>query len=267
MPHASRFPANWGRAFDVMALALLAGVAYVARRGSLPDDGLWFDDSWVAAGAMLGHPSELLTVGSGHPGFTAILMGVDRLGGGDLTHLGVPSLVFGVLAPAALYLGLRSFGYARAISAIVGAVLVIAPIHILYSGRVKGYTLDTLTVLLIAVVIPCLARRTWSWLVGTAWVIAAIGLGTFSAYTLLATVGAGVVLVLHPSRDRTVRMLAVAAQSVCWRRRITWSVSPLCTSTRGSTTSEAGRRHRGLPRRSDGGPLTPIGCSSWSVAR
>jgi hypothetical protein len=127
-----RLPARVPRAFDLTALALLGIGAYLARRGSLPSDGLWFDDSWVAAGAMLGSPRQLLVVGSGHPGFTAILMAVDRVGGGDLTHLGVPSLVFGVLAPPALYLALRSFGYARAISAIVSAALVVAQVPILY---------------------------------------------------------------------------------------------------------------------------------------
>jgi hypothetical protein len=110
---------NLGVAFDVIMVAVLGGVAWVARWGSLPSDGLWFDDSWVAAGAILG-PGDLLTVGSSHPGFTGILMVVDRLGGGDLTYLGVPSLVFGAVTPPALYLGLRAFGYERAISALVG---------------------------------------------------------------------------------------------------------------------------------------------------
>jgi hypothetical protein len=209
-----RRSAGSGLAFDVVALIVLGGVAWFARWGSLPSDGLWFDDSWVAAGAMLGNPGNLLTVGSGHPGFTAILMGVDRLGGGELAYLGVPSLVFGALGPPALYLGLRSFGYERAISAIISAALVVAPIPIVYAGRVKGYTLDTLAVLLIAVAIPVLARRTWRWPMAVAWTVVAVGVGTFSGYTLLATAGAGVILALHPSRDRVVRIVAVSVQVV-----------------------------------------------------
>jgi hypothetical protein len=203
-----------GPALDLIAIAVLTAAAYIARRGSLPSDGLWFDDSWVAAGAILGRPTELLTVGSGHPGYTAILMAVDRLGGGDLAHLGIPSLLFGVLAPGALYLGLRAVGYERAISLILGAALAVAPVPILYSGRVKGYTLDTLVVLLIAVVVPFLARRRWHWPEVSIWVAAAVVLGTFSGYTLLATAGAGVILVLHPSADRPVRILAVGTQAV-----------------------------------------------------
>jgi hypothetical protein len=212
--HSARLPAEVGRAFDVIALALLGVVAFVARWGSLPSDGLWFDDSWVAAGAILGSPGELLSVGPGHPGFTAILMAIDRVGGRDLTYLGVPSLFFGAVGPAALYLGLRSFGYERAISAIVGAALIVAPIPVLYAGRVKGYTLDILVVLLIAVVIPLLARRTWHWPLAAAWTAAAIGVGTLSGYALLATAGAGLILVLHPAADRPVRITAVTIQAV-----------------------------------------------------
>ncbi len=204
--------AGTGRAFDVAAAIGLGGVAWFARWGSLPSDGLWFDDSWVAAGAMLGNPGNLLTVGSGHPGFTAVLMAVDRLGGGELAYLGVPSLVFGALGPPALYLALRSFGYERAISALLGAALVVAPIPILYSGRVKGYTLDILAVLLIAVALPLLARRTWRWPLAAAWTVVAVGVGTLSGYTLLATAAAGAILALHPAGDRRVRIVAVSLQ-------------------------------------------------------
>jgi hypothetical protein len=203
-----------GRAFDVVAPLGLGVVAWFARWGSLPSDGLWFDDSWVAAGAKLGNPGNLLTVGSGHPGFTAILLAVDRLGGGELAYLGVPSLVFGALGPPALYLGLRSFGYERAISAVLGAALVVAPIPILYAGRVKGYTLDTLAVLLIAVALPLVARRTWRWPMAVAWTVAALGVGTFSGYTLFATAAAGVILAVHPAGDRRVRIAAVSVQAV-----------------------------------------------------
>jgi hypothetical protein len=205
---------NLGMAFDVITVAVLGSVAWAARWGSLPSDGLWFDDSWVAAGAILGDPGDLLTVGSSHPGFTAILMVVDRLGGGDLAYLGVPSLVFGAVTPPALYLGLRSFGYERPISALLGGALAVAPVPILYAGRVKGYTLDTLVVLLIVVVIPLLARRTWRWPLAAAWTVGAIAVGTFSGYALVATAAAGLILVLHPAGDRVVRLVAVGVQAV-----------------------------------------------------
>ena len=83
-------------------MVALTAVAAARRRGVLPTDGLWFDDSWVAAGAVFGVPSQILSVGSTHPTFTLSLMGIDRLGGGDQAFV-VPALVAGVLAPVLLF--------------------------------------------------------------------------------------------------------------------------------------------------------------------
>lgn len=209
-----RVPAGLRRAFDLIVVAALGLASFVARRGSLPFDGLWFDDSWVAAGAIHGRVTALMTDGSPHPGFTALLMAVHRLGGGQLRDLGVPSLVAGVAAPMLLYVALRSVAYERSIAAIVSAALAVAPIHILYSGRVKGYTLDTVWVLLLAIAVPRLAGRTWRWPLAVTWAVCAVAVGTFSGYTLVATAGAAVVLVLHPAGDRILRLGAVGAQAV-----------------------------------------------------
>lgn len=211
-PGPRRLPRRVRHAFDVVAVTLLTVLAYLVRRGSLPTDGVWFDDSWVAAGAIMGSPRQLLVVGSGHPAFTGLLMVVDRLGG-DLGALGVPSLLAGIAAPPLLYLALRSFGYERALCALLSAALVVAPIHILYSGRIKGYTLDVLWVLALGAAVPLLARRSWRWPLAGAWVVAAVAIGLFSGYTLVATAGAGLVLVLHPASDRVVRLVAVGVQA------------------------------------------------------
>jgi hypothetical protein len=209
----ARVPRDLRRAFDVVAIVLLGLGAYVARRGTMPTDGLWFDDSWVAAGAIHGSPTALLSHGSGTPGFTAILMAVHRLGG-SLHDLGIPSLVAGVAAPPLLYLALRSWGFERAIAALLSAALVVSRVHVLYSGRVKGYTFDVIWVLLLAIALPRLARRTWRWPIAVGWLVAAIVIGTFSAYLIVAVAVAGVVLVLNPRDDRWVRVAAVGAQAV-----------------------------------------------------
>jgi hypothetical protein len=210
----ARIPAGVRSAFDITAVVALVVVAYIARRGSLPSDGLWFDDSWVAAGAIHGHLTSLLRDGSGTPGFIAILMSVYHLGTGSLHSLGIPSLVAGVAGPALLYVALRSVGYERSIAALVSAALVVARIHILYSGRVKGYTFDTVWVLLLVFALPQLARRTWRWPLAVAWAICAIGIASFSAYMMLAAAGAGLILALHPASDRRMRYAAVGAQGV-----------------------------------------------------
>ena len=197
----------------LLALALLFA-SFWARRGTLPYDGLWFDDSWVANGAIFGHPNQLLTVGSGHPGFTAGLMAMDRLGFGSPHNMGIPSLIAGVLAPAALYLAVRLTRLSRSIALLIAAPLVVAPIAVMYSGRVKAYTLDTLAVLLLVALVPWAARRKWGWRTSLAWAAAMILLGTFSGYILFATAAATLTLFLHPSSDRGRRFAAGLLQLV-----------------------------------------------------
>ena len=105
----------------------------------------------MATGAIYGRVSDLITVGSAHPGFTLGLMGWHDLGGGSLRSLTFPAFVAGVAAAPALYLALRSFKYDRSICLLLAALVVISDVHIQQSGRVKSYTIDVLLVLLLAV--------------------------------------------------------------------------------------------------------------------
>jgi hypothetical protein len=77
---------------------------------------------------------------------------------------------------------------------------------------VKTYAFDVLVVLGLAVLVPVLARYRWQWYAGAAWFAGAIVLGSLSAFALLATAVAGIILVLHAREDRTVRLVAVGAQ-------------------------------------------------------
>ena len=176
--------------------------------------GLWYDDAWVAAGALKGSLPQLLMVGSAHPGFTAVLMGWGHLTGGSAVSMAFPALVAGTLGPATLYAALRRFGYARSVSAPLGAACVACQTHVVYSGRVKTYVFDVLVVLGLTVLLPRLARRSWTWHVGALWFAAAALTASISAFALLAVAVAGAILVLHPASDRMVRLLAVAAQAV-----------------------------------------------------
>jgi len=220
-----------GRLLDVAIVLALAVAAYLTRHGGLPTDGLWHDDAWVATGAVWGGFSELITVGSGHPGFTGLLMIVARLPGGSET-LAYPAFAAGVVGPAALYLALRVFGIARSISALLGSALVASWVHILYSGRVKSYVVDIVIVLAVALLLPYLARLYWRWSTALAWVVISIVLGFFSGFALIATAIAGALLVLQPSTerpspeapasDRLVRIGAVATQAVAFLGLFAW---------------------------------------------
>ena len=205
-----------------IALALVV-VAFLNRRGGLPVDGLWFDDSWVAAGAIEGSLGNLMTVGSGHPSLTAFLMAWSTLVGDDLRALAYPALVVGALGPAVLFLALRRFGYSVAISLVLGAALAASDAFILYSGRVKGYVIDPVLILGILLVLPALASRRWRWPLAVGWTISAVVLGGFSSYLLVVTAGAGLLLVLHPAQDRVVRMVSVGAQAVLQVAMLIWA--------------------------------------------
>jgi hypothetical protein len=205
---------HWRRSWipDALVAATLTAVAYMARHGGLPTDGLWHDDAWVVFGATKGSLSHLFTVGADHPGFTLLLMAWTRLSG-SIESTSYPAFIAGTLGPPALYLVLRRLGIARSVSALLGATLVAADIHIVYSGRVKTYTLDVLIVLGLVVAVAGLANTRWRWHTAVAWVAAATVVGSVSGFALVATAAAGIVFLLHPASDRTVRFVAVGAQA------------------------------------------------------
>jgi hypothetical protein len=200
-------------AVEVVFLLALTVIAFLVRRGGLPTDGLWFDDAWVATGAIHGHLSTIMTVGSGHPLFTAFLMGWHHIDGA-LPALAYPALLAGTITPVVLYLALRDAGYERTISGLLAAVVAVGAVDILYSGRVKTYALDPVLVLVVGLVLHRLVARRWRWPTALLWTAFALVLGCFSGFVLLATAAAGVVLFLHPKGDRLLRGVAVAVQGI-----------------------------------------------------
>jgi hypothetical protein len=113
-----------------------------------------------------------------------------------------------------LYLVLRRFRFARSVAALLGSALVVSATHIIYSGRVKVYTSEVLFVLAVTVVVPWLARRSWSVATAVGWFVASVLAATLSSFALLVTVGAAIVLVMHPRDDLRLRIAAVAAQAL-----------------------------------------------------
>src|SRR3954454_3228348 len=109
-----------GYAPDLLIAGALLVVAFLVRRHGLPTDGLWFDDG-VAGAGLDASASQLLTVGSDHPGFIAALIGWREIVGGGDAALAYPALIAGSLGAPLLYLGLRACGYERSLSALLGA--------------------------------------------------------------------------------------------------------------------------------------------------
>lgn len=201
-------------AIDLAVVALLAAAAFATRLDALPPDGLANDDAWAALGGLKAPLSQLLVVGSNHPGFTAVLMAWDLVAPAGAASMTLPALVAGALGPPLLYLYLRWFRFARSISVLLAAALVVADTHVLYSGRVKTYVIDVLVVMALTVLVARLGRVRWRWPLAVAWAVCGVLFGTFSAFALVASAGAGLVLLVHPVGDRALRSVAVAAQGL-----------------------------------------------------
>ena len=187
-------------------------IGYAVRRSTLPTTSLWFDDAWVAAGAIHFTPSQLFVAGSAHPGFTTTLRLFHEVFPGDVGRLAYVPFLAGWVAAPCMYLWLRSLRFARSLSLLLAVPLVIGKIPVLYSGRVKPYTLDVVLVIAVFVALPRLAAKTWRWPTAAAWVGGAVIAGSFSGNVMLTTALAAGVLVLHPVGDRVVRVAAVAVQ-------------------------------------------------------
>lgn len=211
--HVTERAAPWRRyGPDLLIVIVLLVVAFLARRGGLPTDGLWLDDAIPAAG-LNASLTQLLVVGNDHPGFIAALMGWSQLSGGSADSLAYLPLLAGLLSPPLLYLALRHLDFERSVSALLAAALTAAEAHVVYSGRVKSYTLDFLVVLALAVVVPWLARKEWSWQLGLMWVVATVTVASLSGFAMIAVGVAGAILVLHPASDIRIRLVAVGAQA------------------------------------------------------
>jgi hypothetical protein len=187
-------------------------IGYAVRRSALPTTALWYDDAWVATGAIYFTPSQLIAAGSAHPGFTVSLRLFHEVVSADVTRLPYVPFLAGWIAAPCTYLWLRSLRVARSLCLLIAVPLVIGEIPVLYSGRVKPYTLDVLLVIAIFVALPRMAAKTWTWRTAAAWVAGAVIAGSFSGNVMLTTALAAGVLVLHPAGDRVVRVGAVAVQ-------------------------------------------------------
>jgi hypothetical protein len=215
MPSRQREPWWQRHGLDLAIAAGLAVVAFLLRRHGLPTDGLWLDDSIQSAG-LPASPSDLFAVSADHPGYTALLIGWRALGGGSDAALTYPTLAAGTLGPALLYLALRYCGYERSIGVLLAAALAVAATDVVYSGRVKTYTIDVLIVLALALIIPRLTGIRWRWWTGLAWAAAAAVLAFWSGFGLIAVAVAGAIILLHPASDLWVRAPAVAVQeAIC----------------------------------------------------
>ncbi|HEX9867729.1 MAG TPA: glycosyltransferase family 39 protein [Candidatus Tectomicrobia bacterium] len=184
-------------------VALLV-TSVVLRVGGLGPPSLWRDDAWQALVARTDSWSDIVRIGQTAPGFSLLLwLWLKLTGLSSLAAQALPFVAGIAAAPFAYLLAARAgFGTAGAVSAGVG--LAASPLHVVYSTRVKPFTLDSdVSILLLYLSVRVLEeparRRSWA-----ALLFFAILATLFSASTvpvLLATVAAPAVASIWTRRD------------------------------------------------------------------
>ncbi len=172
-------------------VVVLVATGALLRAPALAPSSLWLDDAWLALAGKADGLGELFTVGVTAPGFTAALAAVVSVSG--FSSLSAQALPFalGVAVAPVLYLGARRLGLGRGAALVGAALMLAAPIHVVYSGRVKPFTADAVLAVLVLlsgwrVVQDAGDRRRWWWLtlvaVGGVMVSAAVATSVAGAY-------------------------------------------------------------------------------------
>lgn len=193
-------------------MSLLCLVAVLLRAPGLSGHGLYRDDAWPALAAEVGL-GRAMRIGITTPGFEAFLrawVGLSRAG----WWAQVPALVASTLTVLAVYVLVRRIGCGRIAALAAGGVFALSPVSVLYASRVKPYSFDALSTVVVITTALALSRRPGSWRRWGLLIVVSLGAAFFSASTLPVTVAAmawSALLTLGQSwHDRRARRLALA---------------------------------------------------------
>ena len=149
---------------DAAVMLVLLAVAIGLRAPGLGPSSLWIDDAWVAFAHRAGYV-ELTEIGLGAPGFSALLkIWFEIVGFTELSAQLVP-FTAAIAAPPLLYVILR-YRLRFAVSLVGAGWLLLAPVHVEYSTRVKQYSTEVVLALLLVhlswrLIEDPTQRRTW----------------------------------------------------------------------------------------------------------
>jgi hypothetical protein len=133
---------GWG--IDALAVVALVAAAVALRVRPLAPPSLWIDDAWVSLLYKVDSISDVRRISVASPGFVALLKLWFNIGGFSNFRAQAPAFAFGVLGAPVLYFTARSWRLGRAAALFAGGLLVVSPVHMRYSARVKAFTLEAL---------------------------------------------------------------------------------------------------------------------------
>jgi hypothetical protein len=134
--------------WDFAAALLVVAIAAWLRHRQLGPASLWLDDAWPAL--VIKTPwRDVTTVGLTAPGFAALLKVWLHVTGFSASKAQSLAFAFGIVAPALLGLLCVARRIGRPAALVATALLLTSPAHIVYSARVKQYTLDSTLVIIL----------------------------------------------------------------------------------------------------------------------
>jgi Dolichyl-phosphate-mannose-protein mannosyltransferase len=223
---ASRSGTSFHRLIDVALVVALTAIAVAIRRGPLGPRSLWLDDAWPALVTRVPW-SRVWVVGLTSPGYSAILKAWVHIVGFSNTHAQQPAFVFGVLGPPAVYLTGRRMVLRPLPAAVAAAILLVSRNHVIYSSRVKQYTLDAfLSTLIILLAVRLLEHpdRVWRWVE----LVAVAVVATVASSLVLPSVSGAFLAGLFAARkQREARRVAFGAVGVYGVFAVVWWIVAL----------------------------------------
>lgn len=150
--------ATAGRA-DATLAALLVVAAAALRLPALGPESLWLDDVWISLVHRVSDPGDVWRIGLTAPGFASLLKGWFAVVGFSEVAAQALPFVAGIVTPAVVYLVARRFELRQVAAALAGLLLVVSPVHVTYSTRVKQFTPAALAVTVVLWLAWRAARR------------------------------------------------------------------------------------------------------------
>lgn len=176
------------RDFAIAFLLLLGGV--LLRLPQLDPQSLWIDDAWVALVSKAGTWQDAVRMSLTSPVFGVLMHKWFSVVGFSNLKAQLPAFMCGISLPPVMYLSLRQIGLKRLPALVPALAIVGSPAHVVYSDRVKQYTLDAWSSFVIMMGAIKLLRdptRSWRW-----WVLCLLSLiGTILSAPCALVAGSG----------------------------------------------------------------------------